>query len=167
MSHSRMYHFEYDNKDYMKFDEDSVFEESQGFADYVAEIDITEDEIKWLWDTLMKFFGNENVTRNELSFTIKKDGALEYFKRMRADLLRILEEDKDRPIEDFINFGIENCNWWQLRERIDSDFNPHFAIDDNLFQTPTNFADDVLTYCSADKTNAITLELKQIFDFHF
>ena len=167
MAHSRMYHFQYDKNDYDDFDEDCVFEESQHFADYVTEMEISKDEAEWLWQDLVNIFGNENVTRNGLSFTIKKEGALDYFRRMRADLLQLLEASKDKPIEDFLEFNFDNVNWWRLRERIDSNYDIHFSIDDNRFNSITNFADDILHYCRADKIDEVTLELKQIFDFHY
>ena len=130
-------------------------------------MEISKDEAEWLWRGLVSIFGNENVTRNGLSFTIKKEGALDYFRRMRADLLQLLEASKDKPIEDFLEFNFDNVNWWRLRERIDSNYDIHFSIDDNCFHSITNFVDDILNYCRADKIDEVTLELKQIFDFHY
>ena len=167
MAHSRMYHFVYYNKEYRQFNEDTIYEETQHFADYVVEQEINEDEVKWLQEILAVEFGEKNVTRNELSFTIKKEGVFEYFERMRADLLNMLENSKDNPIEDFLEFNFKNVNWWRLKERIDSNFGPHFSIDDDCFGTLTNFADNIISCCKTNKTDSITLELKQIFDFHF
>ena len=167
MSHSRIYHFKYNDSEFCETDEDSVYEQTQHFADYVEEIKISKNETEWLWQNLISIFGEENIIRSGLSFTIKKEGALDYFKRMRADLYNALQAGMDRPIEEFLQVSLDVPGWWQLKQRIESNFGAHFSIDYEEFKTPTRFAETILHYCDMNKANAITLELKQLFDFHF
>ena len=167
MSHARMYHFKYDDNVFEETDEDSVFEETEHFADYVEEMEIDDWEMQGLWEDLCRLFGEENIVRNGLSFTIKKSGALAYFERMRIDLLNAITASINQPIEQFIEIDLQHPGWWQLKQRIESDFNNHYSIDTESFQSPTRFAETIIEWCQTDKVDEITLELKQIFDFHF
>ena len=169
MSHSRIYHFEYDKNNYIERYENTIFEETQHFADYVEEVAIDEDETEWLLQNLICIFGDENIIHNDNGslVTIKKEGALEYFKRLRANLYVTIGSVMDKPIEEFIDINLNHTSWWQIKEQIDSHYEAHFFIDDESIKTPTQFAENILLHCKIKNTDSVTLKLKQIFDFHF
>lgn len=168
MSHSRIYHFEYDKNNYIERDEDTVFEEMP-YADYVEEINVDKDETEWLLQNLICIFGDENIIHddNGLLVTIKKEGALEYFKRLRANLYATIGSVMDKPITEFIGINSNRTSWWQIKELIDSHYEAHFFIDDESIKTPTQFAEYILLHCEIKNTDSVTLKLKQVFDFHF
>lgn len=144
--------------------EEDAYDNIKHFADYVTECDDPSDYGQRLLSSLTQLFGSENVIRDGLCYRISKNGALHYFTNMRNRLYNAVCIAKEGPIEDFVKYDPIKPGWWQIKELIDTNFADHFWICGFGCESPTNFAESILFLCR--NADDVTLELRQVFDFH-
>ena len=169
MSHYKIYVVKNtnDKEDYAgHINEETMFDEMQHCADYVTEEEIDESSLEWLKTDLYTMFGPLNVNQEESMFTIFRPGAVLYFETMRKRLLSMAQAAMARPIEDFVKIDIDHPGWYLIREMLDSNYDSHFYVDGYGCLTRTQFAETILWIMKNAETDSITLELRQVFDFH-
>lgn len=169
MSHYKIYVLKNanDKEDYAgHIDEKTMFSEIQHFADYVEEVTVTETWMEQFKYKLDQIFGPLNVEQDGSRFKICKTGPITYFETMRKQVLDTTQEAMDRPIQDFIKIGADHPSWYLIREMLDSNYDSHFYVDGYGCLTRTSFAEAVLWMADRTEVDSVTLELRQVFDFH-
>ena len=173
MSHYKIYVVKNanDKEDYAgHIDEETMFDEVQHFANCVEEVAVTETWKKQFKYDLDQIFGPLNVNQEEYQeesmFTIFRPGAVLYFETMRKRLLSMAQAAMARPIEDFVKIDIDHPGWYLIREMLDSNYDSHFYVDGYGCLTRTQFVETILWIMKNAEADSVTLELRQVFDFH-
>lgn len=166
MSHYKIFVLKNVNEknDMVEFDEDRMYEETKHFADYVQEEEIDRMYLKWLEDELKIMFGDENVRADQNRFTVTYASAIHYFEALRERVHRAIQIAMLYPVEDFVQIDLEKPGWWQIKEMLESHYDTNFYLYGFGCETRTSFAEDVLWMTKNDES--VTLELRQVFDFH-
>ena len=168
MSHCKAYNFHdiampEDAYDYEYIDD--ILEALAPYADYVTECEDVNAFKQHLEDIFVNMFGRRNVTRNDNKYTIRKEGALVYFKNLKQCLIDTVTSIQDLPIEEFYGFS-SPIGWWQIKNMLDPSFETYFHVPDSAWDTKTRFAETIIYLCDKRKTDSVTLELRQVFDYH-
>jgi hypothetical protein len=148
-------------------DEDSVFEQIAHVADYVVEESL-DNQMAYRLETALKInFGAENISRHEVTFRIKSKGVDYFFQQKKDWLINAVEKIKDLPAKQLMQFNLEFPGWWQIKNAMDDKYDSYYKVDDESWETVTEFAETIDYLCSTYKTDEITLTLRQVFNYHY
>ena len=169
MSHCLMYnlHAIRNPKDaFQEEDEDSVFEQISHVADYVREEELDKELAERLEIELKMDFGDENIIRHNFAFTIKSKGVDHFFQQKKDWLINTVEKIKDLPAKQLMQFDPEFPGWWQIKNAMDDKYDSYYKVDDESWETATEFAETIDYLCKKYETDEIILKLRQVFDYH-
>lgn len=138
------------------------------YADYTEEVPLQEQHFTRLAEFLEKHFGKENmsVCQESRSITINRTGIIRYFNWLRAQIYDSGKLAMDKPIENFIHLRGET-DWYAIKTLIDDPFDMQFYMDGYGCGSMTVFAHNLFVQIGYEQTDDLTLELTQVFDYHY
>lgn len=138
------------------------------YADYTEELPLQEQHFTRLTEFLEKHFGKENliIDRGKRLATIRRAGIIRYFNWLRARIYNSGKLAMDKPIENFIHLRGET-DWYAIKTMIDDPFDTQFYMDGYGCGSMTVFAHNLYVQMGYEQTDALTLKLTQVFDYHY
>ena len=137
-------------------------------SEYVGEYELEDSHFTQLSTQIEAAFGKDNVDIDHGSrrVTIRKPGIYQYFNNLRARIFKTAQLAMDKPIEDFIRLRGET-DWYAILTSIDDKFEDQFYLYGYGSGSMTIFAHNLYVQMGYQMTDTLTLELTQVFDFHY
>jgi len=146
-------------------DADEIVEHYDHLMDYITEYDRKDYEkvFSGMIRYLKALCGEENImVTGPLTFKLKRTGIIRYFTDLRSTLFNIVQHNQERPVEEFIDYGLHG--WRMIKELIGKDYSGLWQLEDDSPESVTSFFQDLYLFHKEDE---LELELIQAFDFHF
>ena len=138
------------------------------FSEYVGEYELVESHFTQLSTQIEAAFGKDNVDidRGSKAITVRKPGIYRYFNNLRAQIFKTAQLAMNKPIEDFIHLRGET-DWYAIMTSIDDKFEDQFYLNGYGCGALTIFTHNLYVQMGYQMTDTLTLELTQVFDFHY
>lgn len=148
-------------------EEEAILNELR-LAECVTELPLQDVHFDMLVKQLTALFGQENLAadQNTRSVTIHSAGIVRYFNDLRAQIKRTVDLAIERPIEDFMYLRGET-DWFSIKNMLDDPFDCQFYMDGFGAGSKTGFAHALFVLLGYEQTDALTLEVTQMFDCHY